>query len=266
MESRSEAVFTYSKGLDKASKPFEADPSRALDELNYVYRDGKVQKRHGLNELLTVKPTEYIKVGFDGTEATSASMNAVEWNGIWRFKAEDRKYHVVAHIGKLMYEVYEENGSFKCEPITSGTGISTRSSSDYPKCYEFEDYRSVAVVAANSLYFFGGNKFMRLRYMVAGDVSYRIFSPVENDSATYIPTTTISITYEGAQAGSRASLDQVNLMSDFRKNLLLSGVGFPPEEEKVPEYYEYTLDSPLIARNRALDMASFSIVLQERSN
>ena len=162
MESRSEAVFTYSKGLDKASKPFEADPSRALDELNYVYRDGKVQKRHGLNELLTVKPTEYIKVGFDGTEATSASTNAVEWNGIWRFKAEDRKYHVVAHIGKLMYEVYEENGSFKCEPITSGTGISSRSRSQYPKCYEFEDYRSVAVVAANSLYFFGGNMLLDL--------------------------------------------------------------------------------------------------------
>ena len=67
-ETRKTYAITFNKGLDKASLPFQADPSRALDEINYVYRDGKVQKRHGYTELINVAKTYYTIVKFDGTK------------------------------------------------------------------------------------------------------------------------------------------------------------------------------------------------------
>ena len=47
-ETRKSYSIAFNKGLDLASLPFEASPARALEALNYVYRDGKVQKRHGV--------------------------------------------------------------------------------------------------------------------------------------------------------------------------------------------------------------------------
>ncbi len=260
-ENRKTYTITFNKGLDRLSLPFEADPARALDELNYVYREGRVQKRHGYNELLNVEPTYYVKVGFDDVSSGVYAQNTTEWNGIWRFKAEDGEYHLIAHIGKLLYEIEEEDGYWEANPITANSTTYLKDGNLYVSCYEFESYKSVAVIGGKSLYFFGGNHLMRLRYRAG---SIRTFQAVEDNASTYIPTTTISITYENAIASGRQTYDQVNLMSRFRKNTLLSGVGKPSDSDIVTEHYEYTLDSPMICKNNATDMASFSMTITER--
>lgn len=254
-------IITFTKGLDKASLPFEGDPARALDELNYVYRDGRVQKRHGINELLNVEPTRYVKIDFESKTPDAYNVNTSEWNGIWRFKAEDEEYHLIAHIGKLLYEITEKDGHWEATPITANSTTYLRDGEIYYSCYEFESYKSIAVIGAKSLYFLGGNQFMRLRYKAG---SIRAFEPVEEGSDTYVPTTTISITYENAKASLRQSYDQVNLMTRFRKNLLLSGVGKDEDAKTATQYYEYTLDAPISCKYRAADMAAFSMTIKER--
>ncbi|MCI1244468.1 MAG: hypothetical protein LKG11_00710 [Bacilli bacterium] len=262
-EERKTYDITFSKGLDLLSGPFEASPDRAIDEMNYVYRDGKVQKRHGYSEILDLLPTHYTKVGFNGTVDSELKVNTVNFNGLWQFKAEDGEKHVIAHIGKLLYEI-TGIGTEEAEanPILQGTEYVVVGGYKYVRAYEFSDYRSTAFVGANMLYFLGGNQYMVLRFKKNESAS---LTPVANSDIAYVPTTTISISYEYALAGSRSSLDDVNLLSDFRKNTLLTGVGKDSTINKVGKYYRYVLDSPLIARNVKKDMGNFSIVLTERS-
>lgn len=259
-EKRKSYSIAFNKGLDLASLPFEANPARALEALNYVYRDGKVQKRHGVNELLNIKPTCYIRIKFDGSASEDYEVNTTEWNGLWLFEAEDGKKHFIAHIGKLLYELEEEDGFWEAKPITANSTTRTMNGEIYYSCYEFESYKSAAVVGNKALYFLGGNKLMKLRYKAG---SIRSFLPIEDGEDTYIPTTTISITYENALASGRQSLDQVNLMSRFRKNLLLSGVG-KASSNVLTKNFEYTLDSPIVCKDLATDMAAFSMTLRER--
>lgn len=263
-EDRSVFNITFDKGLDKASRPFEGDPSRALDALNYVYDDGRVRKRSGHNHLLNIAPIRYYAVGFDGSVNPTLSTNGTRINGLWNFKAEDGKRHFIAHVGKLLCEIKQDGERWLAEPIEADTQVASYADGNYPKCYEFEDYRSVAVIGGYSLYFFGGNKYMRLRYNPANSVTYRTFEPVEDGAGTYIPTTTISIPYERARADVRQSLDEVNLLNRKRRNELISGVGYPDGAEGLPKYYEYVLDSPIVCADRIKDMAEFRITMRER--
>ena len=250
-EKRKTYAITFNKGIDKASLPFEASPARALEALNYLYRDGKVQKRYGANHLLNGEATQYVA---DTGGATKT--NATDFNGIWRFKAEDGAYHMVAHIGKLLYEVVKDGDDYSLElfayarvvPIGGGTGK--------PKCYELENFKSTAVIGNRSLYVFGGKRLLRVRFVTDAQSSSgysKSCVPVTEDESTYIPTTSISITYRNAKASGRASLDQVNLMTPWRKNLLLSGVGINSDNAIVYNDssigYVYQLDGPIVSNN-----------------
>ncbi len=249
-ESRKTYSITFNKGLDKASLPFEANPARALDALNYVYRDGKVQKRYGINQLAQTKSVNYRVIRFDGT-TTNYYVTSSEFrlNGLWHFLAEDGAYHTIAHIGKLLFEVVDNGDEVVLTPFKASTNTTTYNGVNYIHCYQFENYKSVAIIGNKSLYFFGGNKLMRLRFPSAGTYS---FKPVEDDENTYIPTTTISITYRNAKASGRASLDQVNLMTQWRKNRLLSGVGTNDDDDNLSETgigYIYQLDAPIVGKS-----------------
>ena len=264
-EKRHTHSCVFDKGLEVGSNPFETNPARALDALNYLYRDGKVQKRFGFTELLNVRPTNYVKVNFDGSVAEGFRRNGVAWNGIWEFKAEDGERHVVAHIGKLLYEVVGMDGdSPEAKPITYSSDTVLSGTVRYVYCYEFLDYRSQIALGANRLYFLGGNQFMRLRFFKSGGNTVTEFVPVANASGTYIPTTTISITAEYAVASGRASLDDVNLLHDFRYNTLLTGVKRDSGKVKVSKDYRYVLDAPIVCRDVNRDMAAFSMTLRER--
>lgn len=259
-EARKTFNITFNKGIDKASAPFEADPSRALEAVNYVYRDGKVQKRYGITNLLNVEPTQYVVADFIyDSVGTAIKANTLTFNGLWRFAAEDGRKHLIAHIGRLLYEITESDGEFSAVPFIAKPGKYEGA----VKCYEFEDYKSMAVIGNNSLYFFGGNKLMRLRFLSNGTPSLK---PVENDNDTYIPTTTISITYKNAVKSGRTSLDEVNLMTQWRKNRLLSGTG---KSENTPEdnekrLYVYQLDAPIVGKRSIEDIRDIRIKITRR--
>ena len=61
-----------------------------------------------------------------------------------------------------------------------------------------------------------------------------------------------------------ANLDNVNLLNVLRKNELISGIGKNEDEKTKTDYYDYTLNAPLICKNKARDMANFSMLIKER--
>lgn len=254
-------------GVDYSTQKFLVSDGHATDMKNFVFRDGVVQKRHGTETVYQMRPTRYIRAGWDGSaDADSVSLNCGErpsdaprFNGMWRFLAEDGIYHVIAHIGKLLYEIKDLGEDWvSIEPISLGTAIAGGEMARL--CYEFEDYKSSAYVGGRKLWFQGGNKYMCLRYVGSGDCRLK---PCENDeSIAPIPTTCVSIAYKDARAGQRMPLDAVNLLTKWRKNKLVSGIGKGAGAEKT-ENYEYVLDAPLIWQDEDKDMASFSIQIEE---
>ena len=244
-ETRKTFSITFNKGIDKASLPFEASPARALDALNYVYRDGKVQKRFGVN-MIAHAPTVYF-VPEGGSRRTA---NTKTINGIWRFLAEDDQYHTIVHIGRLLFEYKEVDGGYTLTFFAYGTIRPINSHLPTPLCHDLLDAKSVAVIGNKSLYVFGGKHLLRVRFKPEEEHSC---TAVYNDPDTYIPTTTVSITYQNAKVSGRASLDQVNLMTGWRKNRLLSGVGLNDGGNALygsTVYgYVYQLDGPIVEKN-----------------
>ena len=199
-------------GVDYSSQKFNVAKHRAIDIKNFIYKNGVIQKRHGYEQV--------------------AQLNLGNFNGIWRFLAEDGEYHIIAHIGKKLYTVSEDFRKF--------TQLSAT---------EFEDYRSSAFVGSNRLWFLGGNKYMVIRFTAStpnGSVE-----EVEDNDNTFVPTTTIAIAYANAKTeSSRASLDPANAMTMFRHNKLLSGVGKNENSYVETEFFEYTLDGPILTKTK----------------
>lgn len=254
-------------GVDYSTQKFLISDGRAVDMRNFVYRDGVVQKRHGTETLFQLSPLRYIKADWLGTADSEVSVNCGEtegdpprFNGMWRFLAEDGEYHIVAHIGKLLYEIKDLGKDWlSIEPISIGTA--TAEGELAKLCYEFEDYKSSAYVGGGKLWFQGGNKYMLLRFLSDGSCSLK---PCEDDMGiTPIPTTCISITYKDAISANRMALDAVNLLTMWRKNKLISGVGRNKDLTETTSDYEYVLDAPLVWKDEKKDMASFSMTLEE---
>lgn len=268
-EKRKTYAITFNKGIDKASLPFEASPARALDALNYLYRDGKVQKRYGVNHLLNVEETKYYATIGVGAEVQT---NATDFNGLWRFKAEDGAYHMVAHIGKLLYEVVKDDkDDYSLYLFSYGRYLPIGGHTARPRCYELENFKSTAVIGNRSLYVFGGKKLLRVRFVTNAQATsgYSMSCvPVTKDESTYIPTTSISITYRNAKASGRASLDQANLMTPWRKNLLLSGVGIDKDNALVYDDssigYVYQLDGPIVGKALEDDVSNIRVKITRR--
>lgn len=262
------SISTFS-GVDYATQKFKVNQNRAIDLLNFVYKDGVIQKRQGVEELVSINPTNYIPQPFDGSEALltedNFKTNTVNFNGIWTLTGEDNKLHIIAHIGKLLYEI-KNFGTEEIDimPISIKEVEENHNGTLYVYAYEFEDYKSSAFVGANRLYFLGGNKYMCMRFTLdENDNTIISFYPIEDHPNTYIPTTTTSITYENSAIGGRASLDAVNLLQQWRKNELISGTLKKEDENTKTEYFEYILDAPLIAKTDK-DMKDILIVLNER--
>lgn len=225
-------------GVDLTSPRNAVGDGKGIYSMNYVMRDGKARKRHGYEQIAKA-PSDFVRLKrFDGTNDPSSSLrNSPRINGMWHLIGEDGKEHTVAHIGRLLYEVK----GISSRPTFSLLGATSLSGATY--CYWFLDQRSYATVGQNRLWFLGGNRYMVVRFLAGGAT----VEPVSDSSVTYIPTTTIGITYTDAITGKRSGLDYPNLMSKFRRNMLLSGVG--KKEKPTTQYYEYTLDAPIVCES-----------------
>lgn len=239
-------------GVDYSTQRFKVSQHRAIDIQNFIYKDGVIQKRQGIEELFSLKPTHYIPNDYE-----EYKVNDTNFNGIWTVKGEDNKLHVIAHIGKLLYEIKNiDSDTIEISLITTEKTPKEYGGNIYYYTYEFENYKSSAFVGANRLYFLGGNKYMCIRFL---SNSKPLIYPIEDHEDTYIPTTTISITCKNSAIAGRTSLDKVNLLTQWRKNELLSGT----TKTDGVTLYDYTLDSPLIPKNEE-DMRDILITLDER--
>ena len=273
-QSKKTTVVANFAGVDLSSQRFNVSTSRAINIQNFLYKEGFIQKRDGYEQIFEVEPLEFIVKDFTTGNSVELTTNGTNFNGIWKFKAEDGLWHIVAHIGCLLYEIknIEKIGDISITPIVNnGDENQTIAGSlgIYPRVYKYEDYKSSAFVGANRLWFLGGNKFMCLRFKSNGEtkiypVANRINSGDETED-TFIPTTTIGITYANANISvpSRSQLDYPNKLTSYRRNKLVSGIGKVESDKTQTEYYEYTLDSPLIPQSNA-DLENISIIIRTR--
>lgn len=257
-------------GVDYSTQKFLISDGHAIDLKNYIYKDGVMQKRNGIEQIALVRDFSYIPADFDETskplvDEIHSNENEKTINGMWKFVAEDGKEHIAAHIGKLMYEITNiDNDFIEVSPITVGTAI-VEGEKHY-LAFEFEDYKSFAIVGGNKLWFLGGNKYMCLRFVKATETTSKsMFFALEDSDFTPIPTTSISITYKNSIVNRRTSLDSVNLLTKWRKNQLISGTTKQEDEKTKTTFYEYTLDAPLIVKDRK-DMASIEVTIEEQGD
>ena len=223
-------------GVDLTSGSFSMSDHRASDMLNLVRRDGALQKRRGLEQTFQAQAQAYHAYPDDGSSAAKTNGTAI--HGMWRFEAEDGEEHVIAHIGKLLFEVSGfDRDELTAEPLSMGTrgGYAT------PICIELLDEAVDAFVGKRMLWVLGGTRYCRVRF-TADDGA--IMEAVDESGDIFEPTTTIGITPTGAIDATREKLDSPNLVTEWRKNGLVGG-RFPGISGP---FREYVLDAPIVMR------------------
>lgn len=197
----------------------------ARDALNIIFKDGIDQTR-------------------DAWEQVAKADGRV--NSIMKFKAEDGYEHIVAHIGKFLYEIFRfgREHSFL-------DAIFTKISN-----YELEDYKSLMRVSGKRLYILGGNKYLMLRIAPGYELC-----EVEDSQYTYIPTTTIGITYKDSPVNAISAYDDVNLMTQWRKNKLVSGTYIDNGVDvRSTRFWEWDFDTSVKPKTKS-DLNNLEIVI-----
>ena len=212
-------VFTTGSfaGVDFQEAETRLANNNARDILNVIYKNGIDQTRD---------PWEQIA-------KADARVNC-----FIRFKAEDGQVHLVAHIGKFLYECFRIGKNFSFLDALFVKISNT----------ELVDYRSRMFVSGKRLYILGGNKYYLLR--INGN-SYELVE-VEDSPYTYIPVTTIGITYKDSPVSAREGLDDVNLMTQWRKNKCVSGTYIDTGTNvRTSRFWEFTLDTSVKPKTKA---------------
>ncbi len=235
-------VYAF-KGVDFASQRFSVAQGRAIDLMNFIYKDGVAQVRKGYDTVFQFKAENYTNA-IDGSEHTNADLAIY---GLWQFTDAYSNSHIIAHVGNLLYEIKgvgTENP--KASQIKCSDG-----------CFPLVNRKVDAFVGNYSLYILGGVKLLKLTYTSTGDYS---IEAVDSSNDTFIPTTTISITEDNAQVGARQSYDGVNLMTQWRYNKCHTGLDTTSDKE-----FSYTLDSPIVCEHDdEREMADFMITVTKR--
>lgn len=231
-------------GVDYGLAQLQVADYHAVDLQNIIFKDRVNQKRHGWQQLAKMSNTTYYVEKEDGTY--EQRNNTYNFNGIWSFVGEDNQVYVVAHIGKLLYKITgigKDMNFLNCNielvatsKVYNGVIINVAK--------ELEDYKSQAFYGNKRLYILGGNKY----YVLRGLNSNLNLKEVEDDENTYIPVTTIGIVAANSLSsgesslGHATSLDDVNLMTQYRKNKLVTGMPIASEVKKT-RYNDYELDT-----------------------
>ena len=217
---------------------------RGIHSRNYMWISGMAQKRYGYEVIARIGKEYFYPIDYETGEASeTAKENPNRFNAIWNFVADDGENHAIAHIGHLLYEIKWIGEFPTLVPIFETRGLKDNCS------YELTDYRSFATAGQKRLWICGGEKFLMLSYKKKAGSWYPVLEQVANSDYAYVPTTSIAITYNDAKVASRSALDYPNLLSAFRQNLLLGGVGKSENTISNQPFFEYVLDAPIVPRN-----------------
>ncbi len=217
------------KGVDWRASQLDVADCNATSMVNLVHKDGVIQTR----------------LGFETVAQCSARIN-----GLWKFVAEDGAFHVVAHVGTHLYEVKRLGSSYS---FLKPTFIAIDDT------VVLEDYRSQAFVGANRLYVLGGTKYLMVR--ISGNS--RTLKEVEDADETYVPVTTIGITYADSPVSGSSALDDVNMMTQWRKNKLVSGTYVDDGVTvRTTRFWDWTLDTS-VKPKEATDLNDMEVVVSQ---
>jgi hypothetical protein len=183
-------------GVDYASTKINANKSRAVDMKNFINRDGVNRKRFGWNEVLKIVDN----LG-----------NPLPINGFWYFTDSNKVEHKIIHAGNRIFKITTiGQNSFESE-YEDITPVELEE--------KILNQRSFGLVRGDYLYLFLGKVYAMYGKWNNNDYELRA---VENGEKTYIPTTTIGISAIGSLINSRQVLEEVNLLTNKRRNKLIA--------------------------------------------
>jgi len=242
-------------GVDFNPAQLQVANNHAVDMENILYKDRVNQKRNGWEQLALVEPFTYHIANEDGT--ITEKINTTSFNAFWEFEDIDGNRHYIAHIGHLLYKVTRIGKGvtfldFHLEPLVEKKVIGNNT---YYFAMELEDYKSFAQVGYGRLFIFGGNKLFVLK-VYDGQFSLK---EVEDDEDTYIPVTTIGITEADSAVNEQQILDDVNMMTEWRKNKLVSGTYVDDGVSlRTTRFTDYQLDTS-VKPKKATDINNIEI-------
>ena len=256
-------------GIDKSTDRNSVNPHRAIDSLNYYYKNGVVQKRSGYDEIAKFGcDYRFIETKFDGTQSEDEIEVKTDINSIHSFYGEDGKEHIVAHVGYLLFELKDfSSGRPSFYPILSDLGTTQISGVAFKHAYKFGDFRSSKsfFTGKSMLWFASGEKFVVIR--AKSGSSYLVVEAVENNAdITFVPVTMTNITATNAIVSSRNALDDPNMLNMWRKNKLISGIALDDTAQTKVPFYQYVLSTSIVCKDEKKDMADFEVTVQERGS
>ncbi len=207
-------------GVDFNPAQLQVADNHAVDMENIIFEDRVNQKRRGWEQLAKIDPYHY-HVVVDELGTIEERINTTSFNAFWEFEDAEGQRHYIAHIGKLIYVVTNIGKDatfldFHLEPLVETKVVGNNT---YHLAIELEDYKSFAQTGYGRLFIFGGNKLLVLK-VKNGNFELK---EVEDDEDTYIPVTTIGITEVDSAVNEQQILDDVNLMTQWRRNKCVSG-------------------------------------------
>lgn len=239
-------------GVDYSSSEINVSNARAVDMCNVVYKDKVNQKRNGWQQILKIEPFVYY------TSNGEKKTNATDINGVWRFLGEDNVVHTIAHIGSLLYEL-KNLDDFLFSSATPLVNKEVVGGEVRNIASELLNYKSTAFVGDKRLYILGGNFYYVLRFTTNGDF---LLSKVEDNEDTYVPTTRIGVTYKDSLVSSSTVYDDVNLLTQWRKNKLISGTYVDDGVNvRTTRFFDYELESAITPKT-SNDLNDIEIVVQ----
>lgn len=238
-------------GVDYSSSEINVSNARAVDMCNVVYKDKVNQKRNGWQQTLKIEPFVYY------TSNGEQKTNTTEINGVWSFLGEDNKTHIIAHIGSLLYEL-KNIEDFLFSSATPLVNREVVGGEIRNIATELLNYKSTAFIGDKRLYILGGNFYYVLRYTDSGFDLRK----VEDDKDTYVPTTRIGVTYKDSLIAGSNVYDDVNLLTQWRKNKLVSGTYIDDGVNvRTTRFFDYELESAITPKT-INDLNNIEIVVQ----
>lgn len=237
--------LTGFRGIDFSPAQLNILNTHAIDAQNIVFREGVNQKRFGYEQIYKAEPYSYYVENGDGTYTQKS--NPVNINGVYKYVGEDNKYHILVHIGNLLFSATRMGKalSFLELKFTCIERKVTESLVTYNLPVEIGNVKSQGFVQNKRLYLLTGKKF----YVVKIRNNKLTIREVEDDDDTYIPKTTTGITYADSPVPNATPLDDVNLMHSFRKNGLVSGTYIDTGTNiRTTRFFDWQLDASIEPR------------------
>lgn len=229
-------------GLDLSSPKLNVASNHCLDEMNYVFRDGSVQKRFGYNKNLpSFKNVSsvgfyYYPVSFyNNVDSASTSLPTYD-NTLKVVSKDDPIYDmwvlkdlIIVHKGSALFylktsSIIDED-DYELTPIAinrRATGVTIEGGTIvYPYfTYEMPERKMSGYVGNSKLWILTGTNFISLELR---DNDRVIMRSVQNNA--YVPTTTIGIMQsESNIGGNRLTFESANMLTTLRKNGIVGGI------------------------------------------